>query len=390
MNSNLIWFYRILLFLVVLSCLPLPHGNVYPFVILILGSLFPPYKITYTNQFSMKDQILSANSMMLIIFFLWAGLSCLWAAKHLSALGMWGKNGVIFLGGLVWGFRYVSLENIKPLEKSVKLASILLFIALTIFALDIKFNGKLYKMIDQHISQALVHGCVACALSIWLWMKDLNKLRQAAILISLVWSLQVCSSDAAALGLILGSGALVLNKLAPIFLRSMFIYGMPTVWLALPFVFRLFTTEQFYKWGEILEPSYTHRLFIWDSVSTQIFERFWAGFGIGSSRYRDFFVNVGDITLVKSGQKIIFGAAENCLHPHNFMLQIWLELGAVGVILTCIAWILYWKKNYHQSNPYAIAFWGSALSVAATGISIWQSWWLILFITLLPVYKKLR
>ncbi|MCX7352541.1 MAG: hypothetical protein NTW22_04625, partial [Proteobacteria bacterium] len=66
---------------------------------------------------------------------------------------------------------------------------------------------------------------------------------------------------------------------------------------------------------------------------------------------------------------------------------IWLELGAVGVMLACLIWVTYWNKEYAKSNSYTIAFWGSTLCVAATGISIWQSWWLILIVILAPVYK---
>ena len=68
------------------------------------------------------------------------------------------------------------------------------------------------------------------------------------------------------------------------------------------------------------------------------------------------------------------------------MLQIWLELGAIGVFIACVAWIIYWKKQYQKTDIYTIAFWGSALCVAATSISIWQSWWLFLMVILLPIY----
>ena len=174
----------------------------------------------------------------------------------------------------------------------------------------------------------------------------------------------------------------------PGFLRMMFIYGMPTVWGALPFVFRMFTTEQFVQWATSLDPSHTHRLFIWHSVTKQIFERFWTGFGFGSSRYRSLVVDGGDITILRGTEKLVLFSPENCLHPHNFMLQMWLELGAVGVALACITWIIYWQNHYVKSTSYTIAFGGSALCVAATGISVWQSWWLILLVVLAPIYKS--
>jgi O-antigen ligase len=228
---------------------------------------------------------------------------------------------------------------------------------------------------------------MACGLSIWLSVKHFKKWIQAIILILIFWTVQHGTSDAAALGIFLGASALVMHKIMPSFLKIMFIYGMPVVWGILPFIFRMLSCEQYVQWSAVLDPSYTHRLFIWHSVSKQIFERFWTGFGIGSSRYRFLTVSGKDITIINGSEKLVLFSPENCLHPHNFMLQIWLELGAVGVMLACLIWVAYWNKQYDKSNSYTIAFWGSTLCVAATGISIWQSWWLILIVILAPVYK---
>ncbi len=374
-------FYKVLVFLAVFLCLPLPHGNIYPFVALVGLCAF---------QLKKQDLYNRVDNLLIVILVVWCAISMLWAVNIPKALPMYGKVMAIMLGGWFWSNRYNTFNSQKreQIQTIVFVAGLLLAIFLVILATSIKSGWELHALIDPHVSQALVHGCVACSLAIWMNLQHFKKWVQASILVLLLWAIQCCSSDAAALGILLGSGALVTHKVLPRFLRVMFIYGMPIVWGVLPFIFRILTPEQYVQWSTTLDPSHTHRLFIWHSVTCQIFERFWAGFGFGSSRYRFLSVNGDDIMIINGHEKLILFSPENCLHPHNFMLQIWLELGAIGVVLACLAWIFYWKNHYATSSSYTIAFWGSALCVAATGISIWQSWWLILLAVLIPVYTK--
>ena len=373
-------FYKGFLFLIVFLSLPLPHGNIYPFLALMALCLY---------QFKKQDLYQKTINPMTIIFVAWCALSTLWAVNVSKAIPMYCKVMAIALGGFIWWNSYTkfSLKKRQQLELVVSLAGALLAACLFIFVVNVQLGGSLFHVIDRYISQALIHGCVACGLSIWLSVKHFKKWIQVCILILAFWTLQHGTSDAAALGIFLGASALVMHKFLPRFLQAMFIYGMPTVWISFPFIFRLFSTEQYVQWAAFLDPSYTHRLFIWHSITKQIFDRFWAGFGIGSSRYRFLSVQGEDIIIMNGHEKLVLFSPENCLHPHNFMLQIWLELGAVGVMLACLTWVTYWNKHYEKSNSYTIAFWGSALCVAATGISIWQSWWLILIVVLAPVYK---
>lgn len=382
MQFQSFWFYRIFIFLVVFVCLPLPHGNIYPFLGIVGLCIF---------QMTQQHVHFKVANYSLLIFLTWCALTIFWANDLTKTLHMYGKVMLIILGGWFWWNHYCQFDNHqqRQLKLSVFVASLVLATLLAVFAINNKLGGLLHKLLDPNISQALVHGCIACSLSIWMNLQHFKKWIQAVILLNLIWVLQSCSSDAAALGIFLGAGTLVMHKILPNFLRTMFIYGMPTVWGILPFIFRALTPEQYIQWSTYLDPSHTHRLFIWHSVTNQIFERFWTGFGFGSSRYRFTHINGQDILLPKGAESIILRAPETCLHPHNFMLQIWLEMGAIGVILGCITWIMYWHKRYKKSDSYEIAFWGSALCVAATGISIWQSWWLILLVMLIPIYKKL-
>ncbi len=378
MQQQNFWFFKSLVFLIVFICLPLPHGNIYPFAALMAACIYRARKHSF--DYVMVDWGV-------IALFSWGLLSALWAADAWLSLQIYGKVILILLGGWLWrsNYHHLNSETRRTLQNLVLVAGLLLMAGLFILVVNIKFNGRLYQMIDQHVSPALIHGCIACGLAIWLNLAKLAKWLQACILLATIWTLQHASSDAAALGVLLGAGVLVMHKFLPRFLRTMFIYGMPIVWGFIPFVFRITTQENYHQWANTLETSYTHRLFIWHSVTNQIFERFWTGFGFGSSRLQDFGLKAEEITVAIGHHQQVLEAP---VHPHNFMLQIWLELGAVGVILSSLAWIIYWRQRYHKSDSYYLAFWTSALCIAATSISLWQSWWLFLLATLVPIYSR--
>lgn len=379
MQFQSLLFYKICIFLIIFFCLPLPHGNVYPFLAL-MG--------TCALQFRRENFQERESNFFVLALMAWFFLSVFWANDLSKSLQICIKVNVLLLSGWLWWSRYsqFNLKERQQIQVVVSLASYFLIISLIIFGVDARFKGGLHSIIDQHISQALVHGCVACSLVIWLNLRHWKKWFQFCVLVLLFFIMHYCTSDAASLGILLGAAALIMHEVFPAFLKLMFIYGMPTVWVALPFVFRIFSPDYYVQLAKILDSSYTHRLFIWHSVSQQIFERFWTGFGFGSSRYRSLLAQGEDITILEGAEKLVLSAPENCLHPHNFMLQVWFDFGAIGVMLACFVWVTYWVKQYDKSNSYMIAFWGSALCIAATGISVWQSWWLILLVILMPIY----
>ena len=370
-------FLQWLVFLAIFVCLPLPHGNVYPFIPLVLTCLYniKKYQIKLTN--------INAG---LAVFFGFGLLSTFWAIDPTLTLKLYAKVISIVLSGYLWisVYQQLSEEQQYSIRNITFIASVSLLMGLLFFIVDLKRGGRLFTFIAPHISPAFVHAAIACSLTIWANLNKLHKLLQLCVLISAIVILNFATSDAASLGVILGGSVLLLHKILPRFVRFMFIYGMPTVWFLMPFIFlRILTPENYHQWADSIDTSYTHRLFIWHASAEQIFERFWMGFGFGSSRFKEFGLKAEEVIITASNTQQVF---ESPVHPHNYMLQIWLELGLLGVIIACAAWILYWKKHYYHTDVYTIAFWGSAMCVSATSISVWQSWWLILIVTLLPIY----
>lgn len=116
------------------------------------------------------------------------------------------------------------------------------------------------------------------------------------------------------------------------------------------------------------ENSYAlERLDIWNFLSGFIKERPLLGYGIEATRE----LNFGTMPQHFPGTSV--------LHPHNFMLQVWMEFGAAGVIFF-ILFFIQSVQIFMRQEPKAVrlnsAVFFSVLAMSLTGYGMWQGWWL--------------
>ena len=121
----------------------------------------------------------------------------------------------------------------------------------------------------------------------------------------------------------------------------------------------------------LLGVSGSHRWAIWQFVSERILDHPIIGWGIDSSR------------AIPGRNALVFGEYGEILplHPHNAFLQIWLELGLVGVIALAVILALIpvaARKAAGDALQVAIAFafFMSYLVLGQLSFGIWQNWWL--------------
>ena len=136
-----------------------------------------------------------------------------------------------------------------------------------------------------------------------------------------------------------------------------------------------------------------HRLIIWSFSSEKIFEKIFIGHGLSSSR------KIGEskkIELIEERDyKIINKESFSSipLHTHNNTIQIWLELGAIGIILFYSFLILFWYKIVYKyplkkTQSYCIS--GCIITIFLINQSsygLWQPWWIASVMILIIFFK---
>lgn len=118
------------------------------------------------------------------------------------------------------------------------------------------------------------------------------------------------------------------------------------------------------RWGGFLLPAEgDHLVALWRDVTFALPQHLFGGFGYDSS---------SSLTRGIGGQILS--------SPRNAALQIWLELGLVGVALTAIAlWFAFrgMDRDDNRATPAALAVSASAIVMMFSGLAAWQTWWLM-------------
>lgn len=116
--------------------------------------------------------------------------------------------------------------------------------------------------------------------------------------------------------------------------------------------------------------SVAHHYEIWRFAADRAAERPFLGWGLDSSR------------ALPGGHRLLAENAELLpLHPHNAVLQIWLELGVPGLMLLCVVmWRTYmppgWESFSRREVLIRTLTVSAAFVAASATFGIWQSWWL--------------
>ena len=144
--------------------------------------------------------------------------------------------------------------------------------------------------------------------------------------------------------------------------------------------------------------SAAHRLFIYQFSSRKIFEKPFLGWGMDSSRSMPGGAKMAEIhdCSYKEGRPTTHKIGEKMpLHPHSAALQVWLELGAVGVaILVGLlgTLILRWQRRfaYGPGRPLIAGLLTSIFLVYSISFGLWQSWLIFALIFLCAIVRALR
>lgn len=122
------------------------------------------------------------------------------------------------------------------------------------------------------------------------------------------------------------------------------------------------------------------RLVIWRFTGGKILERPILGWGLDSARSLPGAEDLVPVTLTLSdGNTYNMGQLPSLpLHPHNLILQVWLELGAIGALILC-GFLFALIRNCQRDGalgPVKLGTVGAVFVAANLAFGAWQSWWL--------------
>lgn len=116
------------------------------------------------------------------------------------------------------------------------------------------------------------------------------------------------------------------------------------------------------------------RLEIWDFVARKALENPLSGFGVEATRNIEHF-----------DTPMLFAGRDHVLHPHNAVLQVWIEFGVPGVLALCaflsaVIWQI--AKQPVDTARLNLSVLMAVLAVSCTSYGLWQGWWIGLFTTI--------
>ena len=338
--------------------------------------------------------------MILFCFCLWALFSSLWSADPVSSIiGSAKLFGNIFSGWLL--FVIIKSLSIEEANLVRKFFSMGFFLAICIVVFEILLGGPILSALKgqgyyidrvriEQFSDISWLNSVMVVLSLFIWPVSIGlykkiigssiKIYPFLIIISGFSTIIILSTVTSFYS---GIVAIMFGLLASFII---FIFGRraallsilltAAVSLVLPFGFNV-SQSPISQINSVIDlpTSAEHRIGIWKFTSDKVLENPILGWGMNASK------NIpGGKSYLFAEDGAQYGRALP-LHPHNVLLQIWLELGLIGIVLfvTLCVFIIMISVNRLSLRFESAMMFGqfiTILGISNLSFGMWQAWWL--------------
>lgn len=313
-------------------------------------------------------------AMLLGFLVIWGAISTAWSIDPDRSLLLAARLLGLFAAGLALAAAASRIERPERFLRLLLAGSVL---GIALAAGDRMTGGRINALVHvrgylpaetNQIMIAVAILALPAAAAQWL---RLRVLVPAIVIIALV-AVALSVDESAKLGLTL---AIVIGALA--YWRRRIVARVLVLVSALFVILAPLTLPQLAHMPKVFDrvdnfkESAGHRLLIWSFVGNRIADHPLFGWGLDSSR------------AIPGGGIVIRPPHETWLplHPHDAALQVWLELGGVGVLPFVALLALLWYRIAGAAWPrlYAAAAAGSlaaTLTVGFLSYGVWQEWWL--------------
>ena len=313
--------------------------------------------------------------LMISVLLLWSFFSLSWSIRPMQSFkASLSQSATLFLVAVLFiHFRSFSQGSfswmIKLLTGLIILSALLLFLQTPLFFETFKaILGFGWSPLKTNVALLLTLSIPLAAY--WHLNHEQKVVPLLLFLFSSVLAYQV-EYQAGAFGLAIAAVAAGLGYRFSYFIPMISAYLSAFLCLSLPFIFHYLTPLLDLKalWFTSGLSSLAHRFYIWDFITKHIFEKVFLGWGAAASRG---FPTKGLTTF--EGSDILPS------HPHNHIMQIWLELGGVGALFLAILHFMLFRSIARLESRLATA-WAMFFTVASFVIlslshSIWHKWWI--------------
>lgn len=379
------WLLAISIFLFIPLSIIAPHSIV---GIIVIGGLTGLY-------YSQKRPLPNLPSALIAILFLipsWALVTALWSqhpgASFIASL----KILALVILGVYWC--RLSLKLPHETQKSLIIALMSgLCLGLAFLIIDAWLENPWQVFWGKSSAKAFAQGSLMISLGAWpilcwifhwshpLWLRV--SLAMGFTILVLGTLLQV-DCDTSFIGLLLGIGVFLGTLIFPRITSWKMRLCIPAFIISFPFISLYAFMPNFIPTYNsfIYSPSYLDRLYIWNDVATSIFESPWKGIGMGETRYHEKASEERHWSYIdKDGVQRKHQTKRFAMHPHNAILELWLELGLLGLalglwlahqLLSCI----YKSRLYPMDKAIGAGLFMGAFLIVWVNLGFWQTWWI--------------
>jgi O-antigen ligase len=250
--------------------------------------------------------------------------------------------------------------------------------------IELALHGPLLKFVRGPAAQLFQYNrgfsylvVLAFPIMAGLWISKRRGLLAAFVLILFIPA-SLTESRAAKLALVLGLLATAAYYVLPVVTRRLMML-LPFVVLGWPVVAQKIFLYH-HDWIDRMPHSWQDRMEIWDYMSYRIFERPLLGWGLGSSPA---------LPLAEPHGALYRVTLTPAPHPHNAVLQLWVELGLPGLALG-IVFALFALQRIGRLGPaiapFAAGAWAAGFCLAMIAYNFWaDSLWAAFALTWLAV-----
>ena len=287
---------------------------------------------------------------------------------------------VLFFALLIWiaSSRLTVTSSLKvgTLSKFLMISAIL---SVSYLAIELVTDAYLYRTVTERLLDNSValsrfnRGTSALIILIWpvsfLVFQRGFKITAVFLLISSFCISTLGDSNSAKASFVLAFITAFLTLTFPRLTLNLIIISVTSFFMLVPIIF-LYLLEWSQPVANRIPPSTLDRLEIWHRSAVAVIEEPLLGYGIGISRY---------LPIPEDLSSLYKYFTVPTTHPHNAPIQIWLELGLIGVVIMLLLIGLVSAPIRRIEGHLRIVAFAAGVSIIFTGLvsyGFWQETWL--------------